>query len=324
MGTKLTKPGSTHHREEDSNPATTPFVRDSLNDDGSTPNTGAINVSPDIIPQQSPANPNQIQQLFGQATYGSDVGQNIKYKQSNYIYLRAKNPTASSQEVTISVYWSRPSTLQYPSQWQNNLIGAAQTITLPASTSNGGVLAAPQPCIWTPLQLPEPGHYCLITELSWPGQPPVPSSFPTLDDWWKYCKDNNTIAQRNIDIINDLPNGTLDRWLDLLNPTSQEGGVHKIEAICNVPANSSVMIYCSSDALQPPIDTTETITATNNGQIVSSGAVVFPAYFQGTLELKFIPPQNAPAGSYSIVIKQKILVDGNYELLGSYTFEIQI
>ncbi|MEO5564588.1 MAG: hypothetical protein ABIR18_14170, partial [Chitinophagaceae bacterium] len=128
--------------------ASASFVRDSLNDDGSTPNYGSLNSSPDIIPRQNSVNPSQVQQLFGAATYNQDTGQQIEYGQSNYIYLRANNPTNAAVNASISVYWSRPSTLQYPSQWQQNIIGTSQPLTIPANT----VLAAAQPAIWTPLQ----------------------------------------------------------------------------------------------------------------------------------------------------------------------------
>jgi hypothetical protein len=302
-------------------PAANSFVRDTLADDGSLPNTGNLNASPDIIPQQSPADPQQVQQLFGQSTFGSDPGQQIEYGQSNYIYLRAKNPTTAAAVVTISVFWANPSTLQYPSTWQQNKIGNSQTITVPAYS----VLAAPEPCIWTPLQLPTPGHYCLITELTWAGQPPVPSSFPSLNDWWNYCRNQNTIAQRNIDIINDLPDNVVDRWLDLINPTTDPGVMHMVQAVCNVPKGSTVSLYCPSASLNPSINTGAiVIVATNNSQVVSTNSTAFPANFQGTLEMKFTPPAGAPAGEYSIVVQQFITDGATYKLLGSYNFDIQL
>jgi|GEM_PF-3746067 len=302
-------------------PATNSFVRDTLGDDGSLPNTGGLNGSPDIIPRQSPADPRQVQQLFGQTTYLSDSGQQIEYGQSNYVYLRAKNPTSSSQQVTLSVYWARPSTLQYPSVWQQNIIGAPQTLTIPAQS----VLAASEPCIWTPLQLPAPGHYCLITELAYPGQPPVPSSFPSLDAWWNYCRGQNTIAQRNIDVINDQGDNIVDRWLDLINPTQDTQTMHLIQAVCNVPKNSIVSLFSPSSLLSPPINTGPiVINGTNNSQVVSTSNVLFPANFQGTLEMKFVPPSGAAPGQYSITLQQFITDGATFKRLGSYNFDINL
>ncbi len=300
-------------------PASTPFVRDSLADDGSTPNNGNLNMSPDIIPQQSPVNPSQVQALFGAATFGTDSGQNIESGQANYIYLRLKNPTGAAMQVTISVYWARPSTLQYPSQWQQNLIGVPQTMTIPANS----VMAAPEPAIWTPLQLPGVGHYCLIAELTWAGQPPVPASFPDLNAWWQYCRDNNTIAQRNIDVINNIPDTEVDLWLDLINPTAT-AGQHLIQAICNVPQGSTVTLYSAASTLNPPIFTGAIpIIGTNNNQIVSA-QTLFPANFQGTLEIRFIPPAVPVPGSYTIVLQQYITDGATFKMLGSYNFEIII
>lgn len=300
--------------------ATTPFVRDSLDDDGSVPNNGALNTSPDIIPRQNSVDPSKVQDEFGAATYSQNLGQQIEDCQSNYVYLRAKNPTTEDKDVSISVYWARPSTLLTPSTWQQNVIGTGQPITLPA---NGGILAAPEPDIWTPQQLPEAGHYCLITELTWDGLDPVPPSFPTLNDWWQYCRDHNTIAQRNIDVVDDIADNKVERWLDLLGDESQVTE-HLIEAVCNVPENSTVSLYSPSASLDPPISTgAVVINGTNNGQIVSAQSQ-FPKSFQGTLQMIFTPPDGAPAGNYSIAIKQYLVDGANLKHLGSYTYDITI
>jgi hypothetical protein len=320
MRDTLVRPKKLLFAGEVDTPAANPYVRDTLADNGSLPNTGSLNSSPDIIPQLSPADPSRVQQIFGQSSYGIDLGQQIEYGQTNYIYLRAKNPTATAMTVSISVYWALPSTLQYPSNWQNNIIGSTQTMSIPA----GGVMVAPEPCIWSPMQLPDPGHYCLITELSWPGLPPIPSSFPSLNDWWNYCRNQNTIAQRNIDVINVLPDNVVERTLYLLNPTS-ETGMHMVQAVCNVPQNSTVSLYCPSASLNPPINTGPIpIIATNNSQVVSSNSTVYPANFQGQLIMTFTPPNGAAPGQYSIVVQQFITDGGTYKLLGSYNFDINI
>lgn len=300
--------------------ATTPFVRDSSSDNGAIPNNGAINVSPDIMPQQSPVNPTEVQAKFGAATYSQDPGQNIEEGQDNYIYLRAKNPETTAQNVNISVYWALPSTLQHPSTWKQNQIGTAQPLALPA---NGGIVAASEPAIWNAAQLPGVGHYCLITELTGDGLPTMPSSFPSVDAWWQYCRDHNTVAQRNINVVDDINDGKVQKWLNLLNPglTSSK---HQIQAVCNVPANSTVSLYSPSSSINPPISTGDrTINGTNNGQIITVESS-FPASLQTGLEITFTPPSGAPAGTYSIVLQQFLIDGAELKHLGSYTFEIKL
>jgi hypothetical protein len=305
---------------------TNTFVRDSLADNGSTPNNGALNVSPDIIPQLVPANPGQVQALFGTATYGQDIAQqegiNIKKGQSNYIYMRAKNPTGSAALVQLSLYWSMASTLQLPATWISQQIAQSQQFTIPANS----VMAAPEPFIWSPLQLPAQGHYCLISQVTWSGHPGITSAttFPNVNAWWQYCRDNNTVAQRNIEVVNPQP-GTRTEWnLDLLggDPTPV---LHTLLATCNVPAGSTVALFCPSAQLNPPISTGPvTITGTNNNQNVIA-ASMYPANFQGTLQVIFQSPATVQPGAYSIVLTQYAATQGGQNnRLGSYTFDINI
>jgi hypothetical protein len=314
-------------------PPTNSFIRDSLSDNGSVPNMGALNSSPDIIPQLAPVNPSEVQLVFGTGSYNQDLGVNIETGQTNYLYMRAKNPTSQPQDVNIDVYWSQPGMLIHPSQWKPaQRIGAIQQMTIPANS----VMAAAEPAMWTPAQLPTGGHYCLVLELTWAGQPGIPTEFPNIDAWWDYCRQNNNIAQRNIDIVDNLPNNRVERWVNLLNPDPGYRN-HTIEAVCNVPIGSQVSLYCPSPALQPPINVSANIT--QNPQTISTPETAFPPQFQGVLQVVFQPPGTTVPGSYSIVIQQfanidssltknyngqRSMVNSDLVLLGSYVFEIII
>lgn len=310
---------------------TNSYVRDTLGDSGATPNWGALNSSPDIIPQQAPCDPGKVQQIYGSASYAQDLGQNVEIGQTNYMYMRAKNPMGTAQAVNIGTYWSTPGMLIQPRNWKSNLIGNLQQMAVPANS----VLAAPMPALWTPAQLPTGGHYCLILALSWSGLPPIPDTFPTIDSWWTYCRQNNTLAQRNIEIVDAQPNNRVERWLDLLNPDPQPR-LHTIQATCQVPAGSTVQLYCPSPSLSPPIKITGQPTSQNPYVYANSN---FPANFQGTLQIIFQPPGSSQPGQYNITIQQysqissPLLKDyagprpandqnGNLVLLGSYVFDI--
>lgn len=298
------------------------FIRDTLSDNGDIPNTGGVNVSPDIIPQQKAVNPGDVQTEFGSATYSQDLGQQIEFGQSNYIYSRAKNPTGNTLEATLTIYYAAAGMFQHPSQWEKNKIGSGQLLSIPANS----VLAAPEPDIWKPEQMPTIGHYCLIGVLTGNGLPTVPGSFSTAEAWYQFCRDNNIVAQRNIEIVDDDPGKQMERYVALFNP--EQGSLnYVIEAICNVPQSSTVSLYCASNALTPPIDTGNiSITGTNNNQIVPSkpGTTVVPGGFQGNLQIVFIPASGAAAGNYSIILKQYLNSVGPDNLLGSYTFEIKL
>jgi hypothetical protein len=221
------------------------FVRDSLTDLGQEPNYGAVNVSPDIIPQQESVNPVFVQEKFGAATYDQDLGQQIEAGEINYVYVRAKNPLNHGQTVTATLYWARPSTLQFPTRW--NEIDSKEIIF-----AQEGILAAAEPFNWMPEQLPDVGHYCLIVVLSGAGLPLLPESFPSVEAWWQFCRDHNTVAQRNIDIV-DVKDDPIEKLLDIVNPDNQVQ-LYQFEAICNVPEGSVVSLFSNSIGIDPSIE----------------------------------------------------------------------
>ncbi|WP_420572290.1 hypothetical protein [Kordia sp.] len=289
------------------------FVRDSLNDVGQEPNNGALNVSPDIIPQQESVNPVFVQERFGAETYHQDLGQQIEAGEINYIYVRAKNPVDQPQAVEATLYWARPSTLQYPGRWNEIRRQKINFI-------NDGILAAAEPFNWMPKQLPDVGHYCLIVVLTGNGLPSLPESFPSINAWWQFCRDHNTVAQRNIDIV-DVKDDPVERLLDIENPDDQVQ-LYQFEAICNVPQGSIVSLFSNSIGIDPSIEVRDRkITGTNNEQTLYPHQCDLPAHFEGSLQLTYVPNPNAEPGNYSITVKQYLIQNQERKHVGSYTFE---
>lgn len=290
-----------------------PFVRDSLNDLGQEPNNGALNVSPDIIPQQESVNPVFVQQNFGAKTYDEDRGQQIEAGEINYVYVRVKNPVSQPFAVDATLYWARPSMLQFPTRW--NEIG-----TKKINFISENILAAATPYNWTPDQLPDVGHYCLIVVLSGAGLPLLPESFPSVEAWWQFCRDHNTVAQRNIDIVN-VKNDPVEKLIDIVNPDNQRQ-LYQFEAICNVPTGSVVSLFSNSVGISPSIEVRDrTISGTNNGQTLYPNQCLLPANFDGALQLTYEPNVEAQPGDYSIVVKQYLIQNQERMHVGSYTFE---
>ncbi|WP_298512562.1 hypothetical protein [uncultured Kordia sp.] len=293
--------------------STNPFVRDSLNDQGQEPNNGALNVSPDIIPRQESVSPVFVQQNFGAATYDEDRGQQIEAGEINYVYVRVKNPAEKPFAVDATLYWARPSCLQFPTRW--NEIG-----TQKINFIEKNILAAAEPYNWMPEQLPDVGHYCLIVVLSGEGLPSLPESFPTIGDWWQFCRDHNTVAQRNIDIV-DVKEDPIEKLLDIVNPDNQRQ-LYQFEAICNVPKGSVVSLFSNSIGISPTIEVkNREITGTNNEQTLYPHQCLLPANFEGSLQLTYVPNLAAEPGDYSIVVKQYLIQNQERMHVGSYTFE---
>jgi hypothetical protein len=295
------------------NTITNPFVRDSLSDYGQEPNNGALNVSPDIIPQQKSVNPNDVQSKFGIGSYNQDLGQQIEAGQTNYVYARANNPLTCAQDLNIALYWARPCTLQHPQRW--NEIG-----TQPLNFDAKGVQVADKPFDWTPEQMPRVGHYCLISVITGEGLPEVPKSFATISDWWQFCRDHNSVAQRNIDIV-DAKNDPIEKWLDIVNPDNASQ-LYQFEAVCNVPEGSKVSLFSPDGEINPPIDVRDrVISATNNEQTLYPHQGTLPANFNGSLQLTYVPSPDAKPGTYTIVVKQYLIQLQERKHVGSYTFE---
>lgn len=295
------------------NTITNPFVRDSLSDYGQEPNNGALNISPDIIPQQQATNPNSVQSKFGTGSYNQDLGQQIEAGQTNFIYVRANNPLTCAQDLTVTLYWARPCTLQFPTRW--NLIGK-QSLNF----DNKGVLAAAEPFSWVPKEMPRVGHYCLISVITGEGLPEVPKSFPSINAWWQFCRDHNTVAQRNINIV-DAKSDPVEKWLDIVNPDNAPQ-LYQFEAVCNVPKGSKVSLFSPDGDINPPIDVRDRmISATNNEQTLYPHQGTLPANFDGSLQLTYVPNPDAEPGTYTIVVKQYLIQQQERMHVGSYTFE---
>lgn len=180
------------------------FVRDNLQDTGLQPTIGGgISRSPDICHYRNElADP--------QATLGSeaaesrdDLFENIEFGQPNYIYVRMQNRGLESGDADIDLYWTRPSTLPTPASW--NPID-----TLHSSPVSVGEFKVVGPAEWN--TIPAVGHYCFIAVISNTKDPsPDVSSIVSVDDFYKFVRQNNNVCWKNFD-IEDLFGGSQKRF----------------------------------------------------------------------------------------------------------------
>lgn len=147
-------------------------IRRTLSDYGYIANTTAAQArSPDIIPTGGSliADP---QGTFGTlASYGEDYGDaTILAGQNNYIYVRAKNFSATSADADVYLYYAPAGLFLTPDQWKDNLIrtkSGADHATLSAASA-GAVAVTSDPFVFRPLYS-QP--YSLIARLTPVNQP---------------------------------------------------------------------------------------------------------------------------------------------------------
>jgi len=178
------------------------YVRDSLADDGTTPTSGTLYRSPDIIVRKNQsANPAVD---FG--TAGTDPGSDpVEIGNDNYIYVRVHNRGDHPADADVTVYFAALTTSIDPSTWTE--IGTA-TI----STVVPGCMGITGPILWP--NVPDPGgagHFCVIAVVSDPLDP-APDTGAVIDasSYLNFIRNNNNVAYRNLTFENLLPDSDSD------------------------------------------------------------------------------------------------------------------
>jgi len=271
------------------------MVRDSLSDTGQVPYQNYNEWCPDIIPKVQPLPPGTALQTLID-TYSSDIGENLEKGQINYIYLRAKNLASTLQSGSINLYYTDESTFIFPRQWKDNKIG-----TINVSSQPNAVAANAEPLMWTPPPERQDG-YCLIAQVVTDNHPnPIPD-FDTSDEWWAWVHGNAAIANRNVKLVDNIPDTGTQWKLQLLNP-DPVAHTHAIEAEChNCPIGSTVSIFCPSTLPSPQIDVTQTIRNSTLANVVAMSDL--PANFLDDFVVSFQPPGDKKPIGATIIIKQ--------------------
>lgn len=174
------------------------YIRDAVGDDGTTPHTGAIAVSPDIILRLAPGVTNP-QAAFGQGSGQENnewLGINAQAGKDHVIYARVRNRgTADAVNVSATVYSSPVATLLTPNMW--TLVGST---VLPLVPKNGNLTVSP-PIPWPASQMPaSTGHYCFVSFVGNGADPApeIPASWPSFET---FLRDNNNVALRNFFVV---------------------------------------------------------------------------------------------------------------------------
>lgn len=180
------------------------YIRDTVQDTGTVPSTGALWMSPDIIPRQDLESSPQT--AFGQAQWNNNnIGQNIESGQDNYVYIRAFNRGTLADNPTAHIFWSAPSSFIRPSDW--NSLGTLQFPLI----APGAYFVTDTPAVWARNTIPPQGHYCFVCYLESPRNPlAIPTAFGSDGEYQAFMADHNTAVWRNANVVNarpDMPSG---------------------------------------------------------------------------------------------------------------------
>jgi hypothetical protein len=184
------------------------LIRDTFGDNGATPSSGNLWMSPDIIPNQNDA----LSWSGVSGTYnGPALAKPIITNETNWIFVRAKNIMPSAGTATVSLYESEASVFLYPAKWQQfstptlvNLVNP--TASTPSAIPPGALAWGQQAFVLQ--NVPSSGHYCLIAVVNNGGQTfPIPSSFSQGNAGFvQWVSDSPNVAWRNLSVVN--PSGT--------------------------------------------------------------------------------------------------------------------
>src|SRR5438045_350801 len=146
------------------------YLRPNISNGGVIPAVGPVCTSPDIWIAGTQAVGNFQSALATAASYQTESSSNISLGNDNYIYARAMNGTSLAQSRSVQLYYAPSAIIQWPGQWQNNVIKTDQGNTMAniANLAAGQVGVADQTFLWPNVQPPPAGsdHYCLLAQLN--------------------------------------------------------------------------------------------------------------------------------------------------------------
>lgn len=181
------------------------FVRTSLNETSPTGRVGGFS-SPDIIPWGTqPTNPSRFATDESYRQYESSVG--FLSGQTNYIYVRAKNSSATTEAVGLAyLALTDPAVVLWPggNKWTFIKTSGGFDGSALGPIGPGAIAVTDDPFAYVPK---DSGHRCLVTWLSTKSHPVKnpPPEITTASALVTFLKDNPNYAHHNIDIA---PNTT--------------------------------------------------------------------------------------------------------------------
>jgi hypothetical protein len=284
------------------------FIRDSTEDDGSTPSVSVF-ASPDIA--VGPAAP----YAFPPPTR-IPPGSQVLFPGPNHVYVRFRNRGAVDTEADADVYWSRLSTFVHPDAWQP--VGTTEPVTVPA-----GGEAAPEPLVWQPIGPPPAIHtHASLLAVARSTGDPAPPMLPAMgwQQYSDYLRSNNNVAVRSVVVAQapDTPDWELALPSCLLQGFPDRPGSFDFEVRHSLPRHVTVTLAVPASltsvpgtiVTEPPYPVISlgggftVITVPPRGQIVVRGVpFLMGVSAEATIHVSTVLP--VAAGPYWISITQR-------------------
>lgn len=180
------------------------FVRTSQGETSPTGRVGGLS-SPDIIPWGTqPVNPAQFTTEGSYSSYVSSQG--FVSGQNNYIYVRARNSSPSTDAVgEAALVLTDPAVVLWPGgdKWTRILTSEGKDTSRLGPVGPNGIAVTDDPFLYVPQ---DSGHRCLVTWINTKSHPAkVPPEIRDMQALVTFLKDNPNYAHHNIDIA---PNTT--------------------------------------------------------------------------------------------------------------------
>lgn len=182
------------------------YMRPNIQNGGLVPAAGPYCQCPDIWPNGTTPVPNYQTALATTDSYNTDPPSNVTQYETNYVYVRGYNGSATPANMSVTLYWSPSNMIQWPSSWQNNVIN---TDTGPSAAINnlasGAVGVANGTFSWQPGDPGAGNHYCLIAQFN---NAQNVNPFPPIDT--------------QLDMSNLITNNLMWGWhnVNLLSPSN--------------------------------------------------------------------------------------------------------
>jgi hypothetical protein len=239
------------------------YLRDDVGDTGVVPSTGSTSASPDIIVRAArEANPTASFGVNSGKENSNTLSSSVKPGQDNFIYVRMKNRsrTAAANNTTATVYWSDASTLVTPDRW--TLIGTSVPVNVPA----GDTLVVADPIVWPAASIPAAaGDFCFIAILNQDSD--LAPAIPPASDWdgfLRFIRNNNNVACRNFNVINELTGPLALEFLVTGAPDTLRS--FDLEILQRLPSDADVVLEMPL-ALFTLVDPSSSLTADINRKV---------------------------------------------------------
>jgi serine protease len=307
------------------------YIRDNPEDAG-LPHDGSVARSPDVIVRQQAVDDPGAE--FGGADQdGVDLSDPVVRGMDHHVYVRVRNRgTTWAADLSVWVYWAKPSTLLTPEQWNPlNPEEDACYAWVPALESGG--LAVAGPIVWPAANIPETGHYCFVAwVVEGEGAKPDPTVIESWQGFSAFVRAHPEVAWRNFNVV-EMPADDSQIQLAFYAPGAPEKDVEmRLELESDLPDDAKIRLEVptkwpetianrgSDFAIEGDVAVLE--LAGGGGHVLAEG--LFPGRSAGEkpsdeLGLVVQVPEDRRTAEYEVTVRQ--FADGTE--VGSVTWKLR-